>query len=250
MKVSGIIPARFASTRFPGKPLIDIGGKSMIRRVYEQACKSTLLSQVIVATDDQRIYDHVLSFGGLAQLTSVSHQSGTDRCAEVASNNPDSEVFINIQGDEPFIDPLQIDLLCRCFEDPQVRLATLVKKIDSYTDLMSSNTPKVIFNKNNEAIYFSRSPVPYVRDQRSEDWLGKFAYYKHIGIYGYRKQALEEITRMPISSLEQAEALEQLRWIENGLRIKIAITDVESIAIDTPQDLERVLSQVNLSAYS
>lgn len=250
MKISGIIPARFASTRFPGKPLIDIGGKSMLRRVYEQAKKSKLLDQVIVATDDERIRDHVFSFGGQAQMTSIQHQSGTDRCAEVALSNPGSDVFINIQGDEPFIDPTQIDLLCRCFEKPAVNLATLVKKINSYSELVNNNTPKVIFNNNLEAVYFSRTPVPFLRGHEPETWLNHHHYYKHIGIYGYRNETLKQITALPLSALEQAEALEQLRWIENGLRIKIAITDVESIAIDTPEDLEKALLFIDLSHYS
>lgn len=250
MKISGIIPARFASTRFPGKPLVNIAGKSMIRRVYEQASKSELLTQVIVATDDERIYEHVLSFGGLVQMTSINHQSGTDRCAEVALNQPDTNVIINIQGDEPFIDPKQIDLLCQCFKQSEVNLATLVKKINNYSELVNNNTPKVIFNKNFEAVYFSRTPVPFLRGYDQEVWLNHHSYYKHIGIYGYRKEALEQITRLPISPLEQAEALEQLRWIENGLHIKIAITDVESIAIDTPQDLEDALSFIDLSKFS
>ena len=250
MKITGIIPARFASTRFPGKPLIDIAGKSMIRRVYEQAGQCKLLSQVIVATDDQRIYEHVIDFGGQAQLTSALHQSGTDRCAEVALSHPDSDVFINIQGDEPFIDPRQIDLLCRCFDDPAVSLATLIKKITAFSELTSPNTPKVIINKNDEAIYFSRTPIPFQRDQAVEIWLDKHSYFKHIGIYGYRKEALEQITKLPVSSLELAEALEQLRWIENGFKIKTAQTDLESLSIDTPEDLQRALFLVNNSSQA
>jgi 3-deoxy-manno-octulosonate cytidylyltransferase (CMP-KDO synthetase) len=247
VKITGIIPARFASTRFPGKPLIDIAGKSMIRRVFEQALKSKLLSQVIVATDDERIYEHVVSFGGIAQMTSAAHQSGTDRCAEVALTS-DSEVFINIQGDEPFINPLQIDLLCTCFDDPEVQLATLVKRISSLTDLTNNNTPKVIINTNKEAIYFSRTPIPFQRGQDVNNWLNNHLYYKHIGIYGYRKAALQQITRLPVSSLELAEALEQLRWIENGIKIKVAETDLESLAIDTPEDLQGALLLVDNSS--
>jgi 3-deoxy-manno-octulosonate cytidylyltransferase (CMP-KDO synthetase) len=250
MKITGIIPARYASTRFPGKPLIDIGGKSMIRRVYEQASKSQLLRQVIVATDDERIAEHVSGFGGKAHLTSAAHQSGTDRCAEVAASHPDSDVFINIQGDEPFIDPRQIDLLCHCFQQADTNLATLVKKIGDISELLSYNTPKVVFNQNHEAIYFSRNPIPFLRDQEPGDWLQHHSFYKHIGIYGYRKEALQQITKLPVSALEQAEALEQLRWIENGFRIKIAVTEVESISIDTPQDLENALLHVNLAHYS
>lgn len=250
MKITGIIPARYASTRFPGKPLIDIGGKSMIQRVYDQVSKSELLSAVIVATDDQRIFDHVSAFGGSAQMTSSDHQSGTDRCAEVALKLPDSDVFINIQGDEPFIDPKQIDLLCRCFEQQDVHLATLIKQITTYSELTNNNTPKVVINNLNEAIYFSRTPIPFLRNHELKEWLNHRLYYKHIGIYGYRKETLKQITSLPVSDLEKAEALEQLRWIENGLRIKVAVTDVESIAIDTPQDLEKALASINLASYS
>lgn len=249
MKITGIIPARYASTRFPGKPLADIGGKSMIQRVYEQALKSELLSSVIVATDDQRIFDHVISFGGSAQMTSGDHQSGTDRCAEVALKHPDSEVFINIQGDEPFIDPKQIDLLCKCFEQQDVNLATLIKQITAYSELTNSNTPKVVVNALNEAIYFSRTPIPFLRNHELSDWLNHRLYFKHIGIYGYRKDTLKKITGLPVSGLEQAEALEQLRWIENGLRINVAETNIESIAIDTPRDLEKALLSVDLANY-
>lgn len=249
MKITGIIPARYASTRFPGKPLVDIGGKSMIQRVYEQASKSELLSEVIVATDDQRIFNHVSAFGGSAQMTLADHQSGTDRCAEVALKYPDSDVFINIQGDEPFIDPKQIDVLCKCFEQPGVNLATLVKQIIAYPELTNSNTPKVVLNNLSEAIYFSRTPIPFLRNKELSEWLNHRPYFKHIGIYGYRKETLQQITSMPVSGLERAEALEQLRWIENGLRIKVAVTDVESIAIDTPQDLEHALLSVDLANY-
>ena len=249
MKISGIIPARYASTRFPGKPLADIGGKSMIQRVYEQAAKSKLLSEVIVATDDQRIFDHVSGFGGTVQMTSALHQSGTDRCAEVALAYPETDVFINIQGDEPFIDPQQIDLLCQCFADAGVNLATLVKQIKTDSELASANTPKVILNTNNEAIYFSRTAIPFLRDHPAKDWLKHRTYYKHIGIYGYRRDVLAIITKLPVSSLETSEALEQLRWIENGYQIKVAVTDIESIAIDTPADLGRALSEIDLSSF-
>ncbi|MBC7746113.1 MAG: 3-deoxy-manno-octulosonate cytidylyltransferase [Flavobacterium sp.] len=249
MKVLGIIPARYASTRFPGKPLIDIGGKSMIRRVYEQALKSRLLNRVIVATDDQRIYDHVLSFGGEITLTSDKHESGTDRCAEIALKHSDFEVIINIQGDEPFIDPAQIDLLCECFDDQKNVIATLIKNIENSADLFNHNIPKVILNKNQEAIYFSRSPVPFYRDMEKDSWLSNHTYYKHIGIYGYRKKTLKKISELQVSSLEKAEALEQLRWIENGFLIKTAVTEIENISIDTPQDLEAVLSRIDLSNY-
>lgn len=249
MKILGIIPARFASTRFPGKPLIDIGGKSMIRRVYEQALKSKCLNRVIVATDDQKIYDHVLDFGGVAMLTSSDHQSGTDRCAEVALSYQDFEVIINIQGDEPFIDPIQIDLLGKCFEQTGTGIATLIKKIDHYPDLLNPNTPKVVVNNHQEAIYFSRSPIPFLRGFEQETWLKHQTYYKHIGIYGYRTETLKQITILPVSLLEKAESLEQLRWVENGFSIKTAITDIEGISIDTPQDLKDALTNIDLSDF-
>lgn len=242
MKILGIIPARFASTRFPGKPLTDIAGKSMIQRVYEQCRKSSSLHKVIVATDDARILDHVTSFGGEAVMTSAGHQSGTDRCNEAAYHFPEYEICINIQGDEPMIDPLQIDLLCSCFIDVNTRLATLIKRITSTDELFNPNTPKVIFNRNMEAIYFSRNTIPFLRSSAEGDWLKDHTYYKHIGIYGYQTSALKEITQLEMSVLEKAESLEQLRWIENGYKVKIAITDKESQAIDTPEDLEKVLA--------
>ena len=240
MKILGIIPARYASSRFPGKPLVDIAGKSMIQRVYEQAKKCDDLSEVIVATDDDRIFDHVSAFGGLAVMTSADHASGTDRCAEVASQHPEYEVIINIQGDEPYIDPEQITKLAACFTDADTQIATLIKKMNSVAELLNFNSPKVIINKRAEAIYFSRTALPHVRGQEPKEWLSHFTYFKHIGIYGYRADILQQITKLPISSLEKAESLEQLRWIENGYRIKVAETELETHAIDTPEDLERL----------
>ncbi len=240
MKILGIIPARYASTRFPGKPLVSIKGKTMIQRVYEQAKKCTSLNQVIVATDDSRIYDHVIGFGGLAIMTSTNHQSGTDRCAEVARSYPNYNVVINIQGDEPFIDPNQIDKLASCFET-DADIATLVKKITTNEELFNQNTPKVLINVKGEAIYFSRATIPTIRGVDQENWLSNYQYYKHIGIYGYRVAVLQQITKLPPSSLEKAESLEQLRWIENGYRIKVAETEHETFAIDTPADLEKIL---------
>ena len=241
MKILGIIPARYASTRFPGKPLVDIAGKSMILRVYEQAKKCERLSDVMVATDDLRIFDHVNDFGGKAIMTSSDHQSGTDRCAEVAEKYPQYEVIINIQGDEPYIDPEQITKLISCFNDPSAQIATLIKKILTYEELHNVNSPKVIINKLSEAIYFSRSPLPHIRGQESQNWLQHFTYFKHIGIYGYRADILQQITRLPISSLEKAESLEQLRWIENGYRIKVAETEIETFSVDTPYDLKKLI---------
>jgi 3-deoxy-manno-octulosonate cytidylyltransferase (CMP-KDO synthetase) len=237
MQILGIIPARFASTRFPGKPLVDIAGKSMIQRVYEQAKKCIHLTEVIVATDDTRIYDHVLNFGGAAIMTSADHQSGTDRCAEVALQHSQYNVIINIQGDEPYIDPEQISKVASCFNNTDTQLATLVKKIQNEQELFNVNSPKVVINKLSEAVYFSRSPLPHIRGQEQQNWLSHFTYFKHIGIYGYRADVLQEVTKLPVSPLEKAESLEQLRWIENGYRIKVAETELETYAIDTPEDL-------------
>lgn len=244
-RIIGIIPARYASTRFPGKPLIDIDGKKMIERVYEQAKKCQALSEVIVATDDSRIEDTVKQFGGQVCLTSSSHPSGTDRCAEVLNIlKLQCDAIVNIQGDEPFIDPLQIELVCSCFEDDRTELATLIKKITSPEVLLNPNAPKVIIDKEQFAIYFSRHPLPYIRGADEKQWLNHHTFYQHIGIYGYRTDVLKKITSLPPSSLEKAESLEQLRWIENGYRIKTAITTLETLAIDTPEDLTRILRQL------
>jgi 3-deoxy-manno-octulosonate cytidylyltransferase (CMP-KDO synthetase) len=241
--IIGVIPARYASTRFPGKPLVDIKGKTMIQRVYEQAKKSSSLSSVIVATDDDRIQKAVLDFGGEACMTASHHPSGTDRCAEVVEKMKlTCDAVVNIQGDEPFIEPAQIDLLASCFNDPRTQLATLIKKIDSTEVLFSPNSPKVIVDHEQFAIYFSRHPIPYLRGVNENEWLTKHNYYQHIGIYGYRVEALRNITKLRPSLLEKAESLEQLRWIENGYKIKTAVTTRETIAIDTPEDLQKVLN--------
>jgi len=237
----GIIPARYASTRFPGKPLIDIAGKSMIQRVYEQACSAASLDKVVIATDDERIITEIQRFGGEYVLTRSDHQSGTDRCAEVAEKVPGFDVIINIQGDEPYIDPVQINLLSSCFADPEVKLATLIKKIHSADELFNSNIPKVVINSIGEAIYFSRHPIPFIRNREQEDWASAHQFYKHIGIYGYTQDTLMEITQLPSSSLEHAESLEQLRWVENNYKIQTKITDLETIAVDTPEDLEKII---------
>ena len=242
MSIIGIIPARYASTRFPGKPLIDIAGKTMIQRVYEQSKKATSLSRVIVATDDEKIYNHVLAFGGEAMLTATSHQSGTDRCAEVVEKLSDKQIHavINIQGDEPFIQPEQIDLLASCFKKQETQIATLVKKIKDVSDLSSNTVMKVVFDVNKRAIYFSRNAIPYCRTAPLENWLSKHDYYKHIGIYGYKTEVLRKITTLPPSPLELTESLEQLRWIENAWPVTIEITDMESVSIDTPEDLKKL----------
>ncbi len=230
MKITGIIPARFASTRFPGKPLTDINSKTMIRRVYEQASKSKLLQQVIVATDDERIMNEVRSFGGLVVMTSANHQNGTERCAEAASAIQ-SDIIINIQGDEPFIYPEQIDLLAGCFIDSDVEIATLIKPQQSNEELLNPARIKVVINNRKEAMYFSRSIIPFERNQLNT------TFYKHIGIYGFKKDVLAKLVVLKPTILEETESLEQLRWLENGYRIKCAVTDLESISIDTPEDL-------------
>jgi 3-deoxy-manno-octulosonate cytidylyltransferase (CMP-KDO synthetase) len=241
MNIIGIIPARYGSTRFPGKPLVNINGKSMIQRVYEQCLKSTRLSKVVIATDDERIVKHAAEFDGHVVMTSPQHLSGTDRCAEIILKESSKwDAVINIQGDEPYIHPEQIDLLCSCFELKDVSIATLVKKITSQEELFNHNNVKVVMNRRKEAIYFSRSPIPYNRNFPEEEWLKHSNYYKHIGIYGYRTTVLSEISKLSKTNLEVTESLEQLRWIENGYVIHAAETMLESVAIDTPEDLEKV----------
>lgn len=242
MKIIGIIPARYASSRFPGKPLIHIKGKTMIQRVYEQALKATTLTDVIVATDDQRIFDQVQSFGGQVVITKSTHESGTERCAEVAAKYA-ADIIINIQGDEPFIQPIQIDMVVNLLKDnPTLSIATLAKKITTTKDLFNPNLVKIIFNQAQKAIYFSRQAIPYIRDEVQDNWVEKFTYYKHIGLYGYRGQTLIEIAQLTPSPLEQVERLEQLRWLENDYTIGVGITMEESIGIDTPEDLEHIQS--------
>ena len=214
----------------------------MIQRVYEQALKSASLHKVIVATDDERIADAVRSFGGEFMMTGISHQSGTDRCAEVSQQLADFDVIVNIQGDEPFINPKQIDLLVSCFTQPGVNLATLIKKIETEEELFNPNIPKVVTNSRQEAIYFSRHTIPYLRNVGKENWMTTHQFYKHIGIYGYTAGALEQITKLQPSMLEIAESLEQLRWIENGYTIQTRITTLETLAIDTPEDLNKIVN--------
>jgi 3-deoxy-manno-octulosonate cytidylyltransferase (CMP-KDO synthetase) len=240
MEIIGIIPARYASTRFPGKPLVEIHGKSMIQRVYEQA-KKARLTEVVVATDDERIRQHVQEFGGKAVMTGEHHQSGTDRCFEAyQKNNKPFEYIINIQGDEPFIRPEQIDLVASCFQNPATQLATLVKEIITAEELFNTNSPKVVLNQAREALYFSRQPIPFCRNVPTDIWHNQHTYFKHIGIYGYRADILEQITQLVPSALELAESLEQLRWLENGYRIMTALTSFETIGIDAPEDLEKI----------
>lgn len=230
----GIIPARFASTRFPGKPLAMIGGKMMIQRVWERACSA--LDEVYVATDDKRIFDAVESFGGKCVMTKSTHKSGTDRCLEAYINSGSkADVIINIQGDEPFISKEQIDAIKGCFDSKEIQIATLAKVVKSDSDisvLENPNSPKLILDKNSNAIYFSRSIIPYLRNIPKEDWIKSHTYYTHIGMYAYRKDVLAEITQLPQSTLEISESLEQLRWLENGYKIKVGITEKQSIGID------------------
>ncbi len=244
MHLLGIIPARYASTRFPAKALADIGGKSMIQRVVEQARQAKSLTRVVVATDDTRIYDHVVNFGGEVVMTDPHHQSGTDRCQEARQQlGGDVDYIVNIQGDEPFIQPAQIDRLAAVL-DGQTELATLIKRITDPAVLQNPNSPKVVISVTGEALYFSRQAIPYQRDQPMENWLDHQPYYKHIGLYAYRADVLAQITQLPPSNLERAEALEQLRWLENGFRIQTVETDLETIGIDTPADLVAALERV------
>ncbi|MBI9067732.1 MAG: 3-deoxy-manno-octulosonate cytidylyltransferase [Salinivirgaceae bacterium] len=247
MVIVGIIPARYASTRFPGKPLVDIKGKPMIQHVYEKANEA--LDLVCVATDDERIEKAVKNFGGNVVITNANHPSGSDRCAEAIrlferQKNIVSDVVINIQGDEPFIDPAQIQQLANLFVIPTTQIATLIKSISDREILFNANKVKVVINKNGEAMYFSRSSIPFVRNEKEENWLSAAKFYHHIGMYGYRKEILFEICKLEKSSLENAESLEQLRWLENNYKISTAITHIEGFSIDTPEDLEELLKQL------
>ncbi|OUO65558.1 3-deoxy-manno-octulosonate cytidylyltransferase [Bacteroides sp. An269] len=241
MNFIGIIPARYASTRFPAKPLALLGGKPVIERVYEQVYG--VFDDVYVATDDERIEAAVKSFGGKVVMTSAAHRSGTDRCAEAYRKvGGEFDVVVNIQGDEPFVQLSQLKTLKACFDDPATQIATLVKPFNATNGLdalENPNSPKVVVGRNGNALYFSRSIIPFLRGKDRQEWLSSHTYYKHIGLYAYRSQVLKEITALPQSPLELAESLEQLRWLENGYVIKVGISDVETIGIDTPQDLAR-----------
>jgi 3-deoxy-manno-octulosonate cytidylyltransferase (CMP-KDO synthetase) len=239
MNFIGIIPARFHSTRFPGKPLVLLNGKPIVQWVYENARKA--LSEVFVATDDERIFKAVVDFGGKAIFTLADHQNGTDRCAEAARELTQTmkvDVVVNIQGDEPFIRPEQIESLKACFITNETEIATLIKPITNAAEINNINRPKVVINKVHEALYFSRSVIPFVRGYPTEQWLDQQTFYSHIGMYAYRYDVLLELTKLPVGLLEKAESLEQLRWLENGYRIKTAQTLFENIGIDTPEDLE------------
>ncbi len=241
MKVLGIIPARYASSRFPGKPLIDLKGKTMIQRVYEGAKKSTRITEVIVATDDQRIYDEVVRFGGKAMMTNENHPSGTDRCAEVAANFPEMDVVINIQGDEPLVDFRQLDQLIDAFENPKTDIATLGNLTLTHEDVENPNRIKVVVNAKNTALYFSRSAIPNSYHSKGNP-LENYPYMRHIGLYAYRSSVLKELTKLEPTSLEKIESLEQLRWLYYGYTIQMVETSIETPNIDVPEDVEKVLA--------
>lgn len=246
--ILGIIPARYASTRFPGKPLIEILGKSMIQRVYEQAKKSTLLTDVIVATDDERIYKQVIDFGGKAVYTKTEHPSGTDRCFEALQKTEKLvDYVINIQGDEPFIDPTQIDLLAAVC-DGKTELATLMIPVDSHDVLFDMGEVKIALNTNNEALYFSRMVIPYIKGKSQTEWHKHHTYFRHVGMYAYRTDVLEAVTKLQPSLLENAESLEQLRWLENGFKVKCVTTNFDSHCVDTPEDIEKVIRLMNIKS--
>lgn len=238
----GVIPARYASTRFPGKPLVMIDGMSMIMRVYDQALKSPVLNRVIVATDDERIFNHVSGCGGEVVMTAESHVSGTSRIGEVveivsASGKCPFDVIVNIQGDEPFIDPKQIELVVSVFKNPEVQIGTLISKILFSEDLVNPNVVKVVVDHAGKALYFSRSPIPYLRGIPQIDWINQHNFYRHIGLYAYRTSVLKPVLSLPAAPQELAESLEQLRWMYHGYSVHTAVTDIETVGIDSPEDL-------------
>ena len=234
----GIIPARYASTRFPGKPLATLAGKPVIEHVYRRVVEA--LGSAYVATDDDRIAQAVERFGGQAVMTRADHKSGTDRIAEaLEKTGREVDVVVNVQGDEPFITTRQIETLCHCFDDEQTQIATLGKPFESMEAVENPNSPKIVTDLKGFALYFSRSVIPYIRGFEQTNWLSHFPYLKHLGIYAYRTEVLREITQLPQSPLEKAESLEQLRWLQAGYRIKVGITDEETVGIDTPEDLVR-----------
>lgn len=241
MKFLALIPARYASTRFPAKPLAILAGKPIIQHVYERV--SSIFEDAYVVTDDTRIEECVKAFGGRCVMTGTHHKSGTDRCFEALEKlGAGFDVVVNVQGDEPFIAASQLETIKQCFADAETQIATLVKPFtpaDGIEALENPNSPKVVLDNNNYAVYFSRSVIPYLRGVEKDEWLSHHTFYKHIGLYAYRAEVLKEITSMPLGVLEQAESLEQLRWLQAGYRIKVGTTDVETIGIDTPEDLER-----------
>jgi 3-deoxy-manno-octulosonate cytidylyltransferase (CMP-KDO synthetase) len=244
--ILGIIPARYASSRFPGKPLIEILGKTMIQRVYEQASQSKLLDKVVVATDDERIYNHVLSFGGKAVMTKEEHPSGTDRCFEALQKTEGKYTYVlNIQGDEPFVNADQIDELAQVC-DGNTELATQMIAVDSHEVLFDKGEVKIVLNEAHEALFFSRMVIPFINGVDEKDWHKHHTYYRHVGMYAYRTDILEAITKLAPSALEKAESLEQLRWLEAGYKIKLATTAYDSHCIDTPEDVAKVIALMGL----
>ncbi len=238
MKFMSIIPARYASTRFPGKPLAVLGGKTVIQRVYDQV--SSVLEDVYVATDDERIFSCVENFGGKAVMTRADHKSGTDRIQEAVEKiGTDADVIINVQGDEPFIQPSQIRTLMGLFDTDETQIGTLGKLFESGNGVANPNSPKIVVDTRGFALYFSRSVIPFIRGVDTKNWFDEYPFLKHLGIYAYRREILAAITRLPQGKLEKAESLEQLRWLENGYRIRVGLTDVETVGIDTPEDLQR-----------
>lgn len=238
MKFIAIIPARYASTRFPGKPLALLGGLPVIQRVYEQAI--SVLPEAYVATDDERIFQCVEAFGGRAVMTRTDHKSGTDRIQEAVEHiGTEADVIINIQGDEPFVQASQLQTLMQLFDDTTTQIGTLGKRFESMEAVQNPNSPKIVCDQRGFALYFSRSVIPFVRGKETAEWLKHYPFLKHLGLYAYRREVLREVTQLPQSPLEQAESLEQLRWLENGYRIRVGLTDVETVGIDTPEDLTR-----------
>jgi 3-deoxy-manno-octulosonate cytidylyltransferase (CMP-KDO synthetase) len=238
MKIVGIIPARYESSRFPGKPLIDLKGKSMIQRVYEGAVKASMLDRVIVATDDKRIYNEVISFGGEVEMTAADHTTGTERCGEVAIGL-DADIIVNIQGDEPLVDHRQLDRLCGAFKDDTVQIATLAIKKVTPDDLQNLNRIKIVLDKNSDALYFSRSPIPSATNTSES-----FDFYRHIGLYAYRSKTLKDLVQLEATALEKAESLEQLRWMYHGFKVRIIETDIETQNIDVPEDVQKVIAEL------
>ncbi|WP_116105566.1 3-deoxy-manno-octulosonate cytidylyltransferase [Lewinella sp. IMCC34191] len=239
--ILAVIPARYASTRFPGKPLVDLGGETLVKRVYQAVSRVPAIDQVMVATDDSRIYDHVRDFGGEVRMTAPDHPSGTDRVAEAATHYPDARIVINVQGDEPFIRPDQIDAILRCFEDKDTDLATLAAPVRDEHALLSPNVVKVVRDERGRALYFSRHAIPYLRDIPIGRWIEEEKHLQHIGMYAFRAEILPELTNLAPAKLEREESLEQLRWLSAGYAIQVALTDRPSLGIDTPADLEEAL---------
>ena len=242
MKILGVIPARFASSRFPGKPLIDLAGKSMIQRVYEGASNCDAFSKLVVATDDERIFNHVIGFGGEAIMTSDRHQSGTDRCGEVIEKYPDCEIVVNIQGDEPLVDPEQLKQLITAFDKKETQIATLGIALKTQQELFNPNRIKVVVNVHGQAIYFSRNPIPFGAQMLQDFWMKNYPYMRHIGLYAFRTETLKMLVQLTPTALEKQESLEQLRWMYHGFPIQLVMTEIETPNIDSPEDVAHILN--------